>query len=426
MFVPDAIFGWGLLNGKKAAETITQNGLSSIISEESLAQGQTYTINVQASGTEPLQATIAWTDVPGALSNGTLNANTPALVNDLDLRITKGANTYYPWRLRANAAFNAVANGDDNVDNIEKVAVNNASGNYTITVTHKGTLVNGAQPFSLIVTGAQSNFAITSQSADKIVCSNETPAYVFNYVTTTSEVTNFTAIGAPAGATVTFSANSATSQGTITMTLSGLQNVAPGSYTIGFKGTNSTESEIENVNLQVFNNTYADLTLTAPANHQEGLSTTTLLDWDAYVNAQQYRIQIATDFSFTNIITDQVIQDSKFIASNLLAATHYYWRVLPKNLCGEATSNTIFQFDTGNQTCQNVFTATDFSDALIGDTEGASASVPIVVTGNMNVGSLTVDLDISHTYIEDFTVYLEGPGGYRQSESDPFPTTLWR
>ena len=40
---PDPVFGWGLLNAKTAANAITNNGLNTWISEESIAQNQIYT-----------------------------------------------------------------------------------------------------------------------------------------------------------------------------------------------------------------------------------------------------------------------------------------------------------------------------------------------------------------------------------------------
>jgi len=57
---PDPVFGWGLLNAKKATETITGNGLNSWVSEENLFQEQSSTIVVKASGTESLIASITW------------------------------------------------------------------------------------------------------------------------------------------------------------------------------------------------------------------------------------------------------------------------------------------------------------------------------------------------------------------------------
>ena len=148
---PDAQTGWGLLNAKKAAETLTTAATTSgsaIVSELTLTQGQTYSITVQSNGVDPLMASISWTDPAGAVNNGT-NSNTPALVNDLDVRLSNGT-TYTPWKL---TGVTTNGTGDNLVDPYERIDINGASGSYTLTVTHKGTLSGGAQNFSLIVTG---------------------------------------------------------------------------------------------------------------------------------------------------------------------------------------------------------------------------------------------------------------------------------
>ena len=97
---PDAQTGWGLLNVKFAAETLTTAASASgsaIVDELTLTQGQTYQIIVQSNGIDPLMASISWTDPAGAINSGT-NSNTPALVNDLDIRLDNGA-SFTPWRL---------------------------------------------------------------------------------------------------------------------------------------------------------------------------------------------------------------------------------------------------------------------------------------------------------------------------------------
>lgn len=147
---PDAVWGWGLLNAKRAAEVISNNEEESLIQEVSLSQGQSYSIQVEADEINDLMASISWTDVAGAVNNGT-NSNTPALVNDLDIRISQNTNTYYPWRLTGVTTNSN--DGDNYVDPYERIEVANPSGTYTITVTHKGTLSGGSQDFSLIVTG---------------------------------------------------------------------------------------------------------------------------------------------------------------------------------------------------------------------------------------------------------------------------------
>ncbi|WP_454803937.1 S8 family serine peptidase [Mucilaginibacter phyllosphaerae] len=157
---PDYIYGWGLLDMKKAAQAITDNGLKSIINESALTQGQTRTFDVVASGEGPLSVSISWTDPEGTPTAGiTINDRTPKLVNDLDLRITDGLNTFMPWVLTPDNPSAAATRGDNIRDNIEQVYVANAvpGKKYTITVSHKGTLRSGSQPYSVIVTGAGGN-----------------------------------------------------------------------------------------------------------------------------------------------------------------------------------------------------------------------------------------------------------------------------
>ncbi|TSJ40407.1 S8 family serine peptidase [Mucilaginibacter corticis] len=153
---PDYIYGWGLLSMTAATQAITDNNGKSLIKENTLAQGQTQTFNVVASGNGPLMATIAWTDPQGTpTADGVINNRTPKLVNDLDIRVSDGTTTYQPWVLDVLHPGNAAIKGDNKLDNIEQVYI--ATGipgkTYTITVSHKGTLQSGSQAYSLIATG---------------------------------------------------------------------------------------------------------------------------------------------------------------------------------------------------------------------------------------------------------------------------------
>ena len=166
---PDPKFGWGLLDAQASAQAITSDSNSdnkALIRELELnATTTTYTMNFSAIDPTNLKATICWTDPAGTQKNGSLNNTTPALVNDLDLRITQGATTYYPWKFDLNNLENGAIKGDNIVDNIERVDVTSGvSGQYTLTITHKGTLTNGSQPFSLILTGTGLSLSTSENS----------------------------------------------------------------------------------------------------------------------------------------------------------------------------------------------------------------------------------------------------------------------
>ncbi|OZV67110.1 S8 family serine peptidase [Winogradskyella aurantia] len=187
---PDPIYGWGFLNARDAANTLTRDANGTAVVEElTLNDGGTYTLTFNADDRANVSATICWTDLPGVPVSGdaALNDPTPRLINDLDIRITKDGTTFLPWKLDFSAAsgFSAIR-GDNFVDNIERIDIDTpTAGTYTLTVTHKGQLQGDdpfsprAQDFSLVVTGSAvslsaneavfDNFALWPNPADSVL-----------------------------------------------------------------------------------------------------------------------------------------------------------------------------------------------------------------------------------------------------------------
>gem|GEM_PF-6140506 len=74
-------------------------------------------------------------------------------MNNLDVKVEKNDLTHYPWRL---TDVHLNANDDENnVDPFERVDIENASGTYTVTISHKGVLKNQKQDYALIITGVE-------------------------------------------------------------------------------------------------------------------------------------------------------------------------------------------------------------------------------------------------------------------------------
>lgn len=187
---PDYEYGWGLVNAEKAAIAIRDKNsvtsTKSIIDELSLNNGATYTKTITASGTTPLKISISWTDPQSPFSNsGTVDPTTKYLVNDLDIKITKDGITYYPWKMQAmSAPFDTATNtGTNDSDNFERIDINNPSGTYTITVTHKGTLSGGSQNFSLIATaGSLSTLSVGETQQKQVTQFYPNPAKDYIYI----------------------------------------------------------------------------------------------------------------------------------------------------------------------------------------------------------------------------------------------------
>ncbi|MBE0640447.1 MAG: S8 family serine peptidase, partial [Bacteroidales bacterium] len=121
---PDYQYGWGLMNTYKAAQKITEDQSNNVIEELVLANGGSYQRTVTTDGTQPLVVTIVWTDPAGTPVSASLDPSNPMLINDLDLRITQGTNTFYPWKLNASNPTAAATNAsENNVDNVEHVYI---------------------------------------------------------------------------------------------------------------------------------------------------------------------------------------------------------------------------------------------------------------------------------------------------------------
>src|SRR5690606_25170907 len=166
---PDARFGWGIINTRKAAEVISNIGLSSTIQETTLTNGETQQYTYQVEEGQTLMASISWTDPASANENkGKLNDATAVLVNDLDIVVLKKDEDgeFYPWKLTASNGYKAAVQGINDVDPFEKVEIPNASGTYIIQVSHKGSLVTDHQNFSLIVTGIKGSDCVLKTPAE--------------------------------------------------------------------------------------------------------------------------------------------------------------------------------------------------------------------------------------------------------------------
>lgn len=163
---PDYQFGWGMMNTLSAAQLIDIEGDGfSEIRELTLADDETDSWSVDATGCSPLVVTLCWTDPPANGDAQALDVSTSKLINDLDLRLSKDGSTWMPYVLNPASPNNAATSGDNVRDNVEKIVIESPEpGSYTIQVSHKGALA-ASQAYSVIVSGI-SDEAPLSTSAE--------------------------------------------------------------------------------------------------------------------------------------------------------------------------------------------------------------------------------------------------------------------
>ncbi|MEO6753646.1 MAG: S8 family serine peptidase [Chthoniobacteraceae bacterium] len=177
---PDYQYGWGLINVKAAADLAqayrNSPGTRRVIEDQITFTTITRSYSFTWDGSSPIRATLCWTDPAGALQSAS-DSRTAALVNNLDLKINGPTGTLHqPYVMPfvgtwtpANLSAPATT-GVNNTDNVEQVyvAAPIAAGVYTAVITYSGTLTNGAQNFSLILSGGVASTSAPAPSSSAV------------------------------------------------------------------------------------------------------------------------------------------------------------------------------------------------------------------------------------------------------------------
>jgi hypothetical protein len=150
---PDYAFGWGLINAAGAADLLIKDDTDGVLVEEfRLMEGESYSMSFDSNIGTIVKATICWTDPPGTIPAPALDPTDLNLVNDLDMRISSSGDDYFPWILNPEFPQVAATTGDNFRDNIEVIEFVPTENLHDLTISHKGTLADGHQDFTLVLT----------------------------------------------------------------------------------------------------------------------------------------------------------------------------------------------------------------------------------------------------------------------------------
>ena len=196
------------------------------------------------------------------------------------------------------------------------------------------------------------------------------------------------------------------------MTFGNLNNVIPGTYNINVKGQNGTETITAPLELRVLRDFFTNNEILPiyPSKGQGALPTSGIvLSWEKNNNAETYQVEVSNSPLFGTILFSKTTSNTSFSIEGLEAETVYYWRIKPENSCVIGGFSSIHSFQTGMSNCFT-YAATDFSMAKIDTIANTTVSfVPFDVTNHLNVDKILVTADISHTYVADMTIKIEGP-----------------
>ena len=161
---PDISNGWGLINAKKAAEVIMNNGQNSLIYQGEVTQENPFfEFDVTYENAEDIILGLVWNDPAGPAESGNINNPESRLIHNLDLKLTSQSGfEYLPWMLDENDLLGDAIKGINNRDNVEIINIENLSnGTYKVRVEYQGNLRDGSQDFSLVL-NKYSNISLSS------------------------------------------------------------------------------------------------------------------------------------------------------------------------------------------------------------------------------------------------------------------------
>ena len=417
---PDYKFGWGLMDTAEAANMITNKNFTNIIEENTLNQGDTFSFTVNAiDPNTPLIATIAWTDSAGPIQNSNAtDDSTPRLVNDLDLRVIApdAFTEFVPWALDVSDPELPASKSDNSVDNVEKVEIENAVGQHTIEITHKGTLEDLFQDYSLIVSGiAESDFAVITDQPNASFCADETATFDLNVnsIDSFSGNINLTQNGLPDSLNISFAPSTVNNEGVTTLSISNLNSVSPGDYPFTVTASSELQSFSFDMNLNIQPaNAFGNVNLNTPINNGQLASLSPILDWDPVADASTYEVQLSISPNFDVVLFSLTTEDTEVVAPELDPNQSYFWRVRPISECvtGSYTSS---PFNTKAIECIPLTFSTD-TPVTIANTGPNIVESFINITDVPNGSTLedvNINFELSHTWLADLKINLTSPDG---------------
>jgi len=156
----------------------------------------------------------------------------------------------------------------------------------------------------------------------------------------------------PMGAFALFEQTTVNSGQTTNLIVSNLNELAAGSYNFDIVAKGQIQTTRIPLHFNILSAVSEPPTLVYPEQRSTIDISETLLKWDEDPTTNIYKLQIARDENFTDLLVDQVLSGSAYDASEIFTPNQaYFYRVKSVNLCGESEWSIVYQFLTINLFC---------------------------------------------------------------------------
>ena len=292
----------------------------------------------------PVRIALAYTDAPGMLG-------TSPQVNDLNLVVGTATGTYlgnrfdHQWSVPGGTA--------DARNNYEAVFLPpGTGGDLAITVSAANIAGDGVpnhggdtdQDFALVCSNCVRvpSFTLSMPAASLGVCTgnSSSTAIEIGRISGFADPVLLSASGNPSGTDTTFAPNPATPPATATLSLAADAAAPPGHYVLTVSGRSGAIEQTLDVELGLYDAAPAAPADVSPAEGGD-VTTTPTFSWSAVAQAERYRVEIATDAAFGDVVAVHETTATSWTidaADALHSAARYFWRVVAINPCGDSVA----------------------------------------------------------------------------------------
>ncbi|OEK09494.1 hypothetical protein A8C32_12340 [Flavivirga aquatica] len=223
-----------------------------------------FTVTNPLSWSQSSVQTITWE--VGSTNNATINCQ------NVNIKLSTDSGLTFPITIASNTA------NDGSFDYTVPVIPNTTTARILIEAADN--IFYDVSNFDFSISNTPEFFLI-EETLEPITCKDDTAIFHFNYATVNSfsENTVFSASGIPTGAMAIFTPASLNTDGSVVMTISNLNTVTQGNYSITITGTSPSITKIKNLELPLFN------TLCLSAGTTEFNTGTTLVKFNTINNA---------------------------------------------------------------------------------------------------------------------------------------------
>ena len=370
--------GGGVASELVKVTVVDDDGAFSITSQST---GQLYL----AGSTQTITWRVAGTNVP------------PILAELVDITMSVDGGLTYPYVLAENAA-------NDGSQSVTIPDVVTTSARVRVAPTDNIFYAINSRDFDV----TRDDIVLSYSELDYAVCNNESVSASLTYETSTafSDTAIFSSLNAPSSLSVGFSPTSASTHNTpIDVTIAAAADIIAGIYPVDVVATSNIREQSVTFNVSAYSSIFSPVTIILPADQSILAGLGTKLQWQKQINAVSYKVEVATDQSFNDIVVTSIVDSDSLSVTGLQRETSYYWRVTPINSCGVADTGNVYAFTT-----PNLFQAQNLPVTIV-SSEPNSISSTISISENLVITDVNVGVDITHTYVGELTLVLTSPTG---------------